>query len=107
MPALDTGLPTLGLNEADSNADASGIPPENVYNLIGNVWEWTSSYFYMSGEYNNSHWNGSADSFNGTEYYSTRGGGWANKIDYVSQSNPNVGTDVREDLGIRCGTDVK
>jgi formylglycine-generating enzyme required for sulfatase activity len=107
MPALDTGLPTPGLKEANSNADAASVPPESVYNLVGNVWEWTSSYFYLGGEYDMSHWDGSSETFKGTAYYATRGGGWANKIDYISQSNPNTGTDVREDLGVRCGADTQ
>ena len=105
MPGADTSEPNEGLHPVISNTP--GKSPEGVYNLVGNVWEWTSSFLYEGGDYNHSHWNGKPESFRGTALYATRGGGWANKIAYISQNNPNYGTDVRNDLGFRCGADVK
>lgn len=105
MPASGTYQPTEGLQPVNSNTHA--ISPENVYNLVGNVSEWTSSFLYTGGKYDMSHWDGISENFKGTALYSTRGGGWANQIEYVSQITPNVGTDVREDLGFRCASDIK
>lgn len=106
MPAPDISDPNEGTQPAISYA--AGQSPEGVYNLIGNVWEWTSSYVYQGGEYDASkYWGGDPDDYNGTLRYATRGGGWANKISFVAQNNPNAGTDVRQDLGFRCGANAK
>jgi len=105
MPAQGTYTATNGLQPKDSNSEA--ISDEGVYNLVGNISEWTSSYLYQGGTYSMAHWDGSPENFQGTALYATRGGGWANKIEYVSQITPNAGTDVREDIGFRCAADVK
>lgn len=105
MPGIDTSSPTEGSQPAVSYE--TGKSPEGVYNLVGNVWEWTSSFINEGGDNNMEYWNGEVDEFRGTEDYSTRGGGWANKIEFISQNNPNFGTDVRNDLGFRCGADVE
>lgn len=42
MPAQGTYQPTNGLQPVDSNSRA--ISSEGVYNLVGNAYEWTSSY---------------------------------------------------------------
>lgn len=105
MPAPDSSERNEGTQAAISYNP--GRNPEGVYNLIGNVWEWTTSYAYEGGDYDAGYWNGDPDQYNGTLRYSTRGGGWVNKIGFIAQSNPNYGTDVREDLGFRCAADVK
>ena len=104
MPALESDQSTEGLQSA--NSSPRSISPEGVYNLVGNVAEWTSSYAYRGGDYENTFWDGSPEIFQGTEYYSTRGGSWLNKIEYISKFNPDMGTVVRSDLGFRCGADV-
>jgi formylglycine-generating enzyme required for sulfatase activity len=106
MPAPETSDPNGGTQPAISYT--AGRSPDGVYNLIGNVWEWTSSYVYQGGDYDpTQYWDGDQDDYNGTLRYATRGGGWANKISFVAQSNPNYGTDVRQDLGFRCGADAE
>ncbi len=109
MPALGDSTPTAGLQLVNSNdLAATQAVTEKIYNLVGNVWEWTSSYIYTGGKYDPAaFWDGKAEDFNGTVFYATRGGGWANQITYVSQFNPNKGSEVRNDLGFRCAVDVK
>lgn len=105
MPAPETSDPNEGTQPAISYTP--GQSPDGLYNLIGNVWEWTSSYVYEGGEYQAASWSGDPDDYNGTLRYATRGGGWSNNISFVAQSNPNYGTDVRNDLGFRCAADAK
>jgi formylglycine-generating enzyme required for sulfatase activity len=107
MPALDASDPTEGLQPAISNPRGMSPNPELVYNLVGNVWEWTSSYVYEGGEYNmEDYWNGNLENLDGTRFYSTRGGSWEKAIMDTSQSSPaSLGT-IRRDLGFRCGADV-
>ena len=105
MPSPDTSQPNEESHPSISNAKSTS--PEKVYNLVGNVWEWTSSYIYEGGQYDFTSWDGNPENFRGTARYVTRGGGWKNKIEFITQNNPNLGTDVREDLGFRCGADVE
>jgi len=105
MPAPETDQPTEGLQPANSNPHS--VSREGIYNLVGNVAEWTSSYAYLGGKYENSYWDGNPETFNGLQYYSTRGGSFANKIEYISKFNPDTGIVVRKDLGFRCGVEVK
>ena len=58
-----------------SNPD--GKSPEDVYNLIGNASEWTSSLIVSPIAYEPSQiWDGDPELFNGTKSYARRGGGW-------------------------------
>ena len=105
MPAPETDPPSEGLQPANSSPHS--ISSEGVYNLVGNVAEWTSSYAYLGGSYENQYWDGNPETFKGTGYYSTRGGSWANTIEYISKFNPDTGTVARMDLGFRCAVEVK
>ena len=105
MADLETGEPTGGLQPVESTPP--GPSPGGVYHLVGNAAEWTSTYAYRGGEYQDLHWDGNPETFTGTEYYSTRGGSWSNPIQYISQFNPDMGTVVRTDLGFRCAADAE
>jgi formylglycine-generating enzyme required for sulfatase activity len=105
MPAPDTDQSTEGLQPVDSNYQ--GASPEGVYNLAGNAYEMTSSYIYLSGVYDMAHWDGTSENFKGLERYAARGGSWVNYIEYISHYNEITGTTAREDLGFRCGTEIK
>ena len=91
-----------------ANSHPLGTSSADVYNMIGNVWEWTSSYAYEGGDYNQAQfWDGDPNTYNGTDIYAQRGGGWLYNIDSISGFNPDQGTNARPDLGIRCAADKK
>ena len=70
---------------APVTAFAAGRSPYGAYNMIGNVWEWTSS------SYDSNH-------------KVVRGGGWSNRPWYVRASNRLrlLPTERFEDVGVRC-----
>ena len=104
MASQETGESTEDLQPVDSNPH--GISQDGVLNLVGNVYELTSSYRYSGGVYENTHWDGTSENFKGTALYAARGGSWENYINYLSRYNTISGTDARGDLGFRCGADV-
>ena len=88
--------------------DPEGKSPEGVYNLIGNAWEWTSSFFEKTTIYDpTQYWNGNPETFIGTKAYDQRGGGWEDIVTEVALSRPDLGTSAYRDLGIRCAADAK
>lgn len=109
MPNLNWGgnYEPVDLKSVDSNPE--GISAEGVFNLIGNVWEWTSTVIEEGKTtYDpDRKWNGSPDSFQGTIFYAQMGGGWIYYADEVAIYNPDLGVSARDDLGIRCAADGK
>ncbi|MBW4617266.1 MAG: SUMF1/EgtB/PvdO family nonheme iron enzyme [Desmonostoc vinosum HA7617-LM4] len=75
-----------------------------IYNLIGNVWEWTASYDQPS--YKNYDlglvWKSSKDSIQSNRPLITRGGGWMSKIERVTLRLQTPSSFHHQDLGIRC-----
>jgi formylglycine-generating enzyme required for sulfatase activity len=78
--------------------------------LIGNVWEWTSTYHYEKGtDFDiKEFWNGEPDAFKGTDSFILRGGGWEYYYgDDVAPYFTFLGIDANGELGIRCVADIK
>jgi formylglycine-generating enzyme required for sulfatase activity len=106
MASQETEQPTEGLQPVDSNP--KGASPEKVYNLVGNAYEWTSSYAYQGGEYAMNYWDGNPENYDLMQFSAARGGSWENVIEDISRYNSNNGgTTLRRDLGFRCGADAK
>lgn len=86
----------------------SGMTPERVYNLWGNVWEWTSSYMepYGDGYDHNSTWNGKPESIDQDTALVLRGNGVDGdvslRITYRFNALPH---NSGEDIGLRCVQD--
>ena len=102
MQSLITNEPTRGTLPVDSNP--SGASSEGIYNLTGNVWEWTSSHLYQQGsDYNLDHyWDGQPETFSNTDFFVQRGGGWQVNIPDIALYNYATGLSVSSELGIRC-----
>jgi len=109
--ALNPEVLTLegGTQPVDSNP--FGVSkPEGIYNLIGNVWEWTSSYQYIKGtNFDMMHfWDGKPASYTGTDLFILQGGGWEYYYaEDVALSFTFTGVTANAELGIRCAADVQ
>jgi len=83
--------------------------PEGIYNLIGNVWEWTSSYEHKIGDNYDvtQFWDGKPDTYKGNDKFILRGGGWENYYhDDVALTFTFTGVTANAELGIRCAANV-
>jgi formylglycine-generating enzyme required for sulfatase activity len=90
------------------DGNPEGKSPEGIYNLIGNAWEWTSSFTEKTDLSDPSRfWNGEPETYNGTAFYVQRGGGWESGIPDVAVGRNDLGTSAYRELGIRCADDVK
>jgi formylglycine-generating enzyme required for sulfatase activity len=89
-------------------SNPAGKSPEGIYNLIGNAAEWTSSLFVAGLTYDTGQvWDGNPESFDGTQSYSIRGGGWREGVDEVGTDIPDRGLSAGNDVGFRCAANAK
>lgn len=84
-----------------------GASPEGVFNLVGNVWEWTSSMAQESYEgYNkNLVWDGKSKAFDEPTRFVQRGGGWNSGINRVTSRYFTYDLDNQPETGFRCAKD--
>ncbi|HSG41633.1 MAG TPA: SUMF1/EgtB/PvdO family nonheme iron enzyme [Anaerolineales bacterium] len=80
---------------------------DEIYNLVGNAWEWTSSFAEpMTIVDPTHHWDGTPENYLGTRDYIQVGGGWQFNIEEIALYNPANGTDARAELGFRCAASL-
>jgi formylglycine-generating enzyme required for sulfatase activity len=108
MQSLTTREPTQGTQPVDSHPRGASRP-EGIYNLVGNVWEWTSSYQYQADtDYDPTRfWDGSPESFDGRIFFVQRGGGWEINVEDIALFNPTLGLNEDAEMGVRCAADAK
>jgi hypothetical protein len=81
-----------------------GRSPEGVYNLVGNVWEWTSSYFnesYPTLEQKQV-WSGEEQNLDDRDQLVIRGGSWKDEMDSITNRGSVGGHDGNDFVGLRC-----
>jgi formylglycine-generating enzyme required for sulfatase activity len=85
-------------------ANPAGKSPEGVYGLIGNVWEWTSSFEGDWTAYQNENaWDSQPGSYDGhSRNIVIRGGGWILRIPHVTDAIPLPGSVANPETGFRC-----
>jgi len=89
------------------NSLPNGVTPEGVFNLVGNVWEWTSSETQPSYASYDLHlvWNGKDKAFDELRQFVQRGGGWNGIIQRVTSRYSTNDLDAQPDVGFRCARD--
>ncbi|MBD6621224.1 SUMF1/EgtB/PvdOfamily nonheme iron enzyme [Komarekiella sp. 'clone 1'] len=87
------------------NSHSEGVSPEDkdIFNLVGNVAEWTASYFDQ--QYQNSDqkkaWDGQPEKLR-DKVLLIRGGNWRYKMYRVTERFPADGLSTHARVGIRC-----
>jgi formylglycine-generating enzyme required for sulfatase activity len=88
----------------DSLPEGASPPPEQVYQLVGNVWEWTSSYEAMDGGYEHDpgrYWDSAVEK--PVAGLVQRGGSWDdNTMERVTRRDSVLAGDTSRQVGIRC-----
>ncbi len=88
------------------NSHPLGKSLEGVYNLVGNVWEWTSSFRQDYAHYDQQQfWDGTSLAALAQHNLIYRGGGWEDTIERVTRRFDQPGNMSAPSLGIRCASD--
>ncbi len=105
---LDSGNPTQGTESIDSHPSGASPKPEKVYNLVGNVWEWTASYFDGYPNSEQQIWDGQLETLDPNKQLTLRGGSWRNKMKRITSRLQAQGvSDAVDSFGIRCAKSVE
>lgn len=84
-----------------------GVSPIGCWDMIGNVWEWTSSDFVGYPGYETFPYPEYSEVFFGDEYKVLRGGSWATRFGAVRNTFRNWDYPIRRQIfsGVRCAKD--
>ncbi|MBK8986366.1 MAG: formylglycine-generating enzyme family protein [Chloroflexi bacterium] len=107
--------PNLTGDAEPVNTLSEGQSKEGVYHLVGNVWEWTISYWQGDegqGDQGKetydpyAYWNGDLTTYRDDQDFVLRGGGWEYGISHIATVIPSKGAYQGHGVGMRCVTDT-
>jgi formylglycine-generating enzyme required for sulfatase activity len=89
----------------DSHPEGASV--EGVFNLIGNVWEWTSSFKQEYTDYDQTQiWDGKRLDELARRTLIYRGGGWEDSLNRLTERPDLRGSRSVPSVGIRCASDT-
>ncbi len=104
---MHTNLDALLFETTPVGAYPAGRSPIGCWDMIGNVWEWTSTSFHGYPGYETFPYPEYSEVFFGDEYKVLRGGSWATRFGAVRNTFRNWDYPIRRQIfsGIRCAQD--
>ncbi|MFN8583264.1 MAG: ergothioneine biosynthesis protein EgtB [Gemmatimonadaceae bacterium] len=107
-PSLErANLDQLGFGTTPVGAYAANVSPLGCVDMIGNVWEWTSSDFSGWPGFQHFPYPEYSEVFFGNEYKVLRGGSWATRPGAIRNTFRNWDYPIRRQIfsGFRCASD--
>lgn len=101
-------LDQLAFEPADVGSYPAGVSPHGVHQMVGDVWEWTSSAFTPYPGFHTFPYAEYSEIFFGDEYRVLRGGSWATRPAVARGTFRNWDFPVRRQIfaGFRCAADA-
>jgi formylglycine-generating enzyme required for sulfatase activity len=82
-----------------------GVSPEGIFNLVGNVWEWTSSHPQEYKNYDKKQvWDGQPKTLPSKFPLIVRGGGWEKDIKRITRRDAVLRSHTSPSIRIRCAS---
>ena len=108
VPGLHANLDQRGCGAVPAGAYPAGASPYGCLGMIGDVWEWTSSFFERYPGFAAYPYREYSEVFFGTEYRVLRGGSWATRSRVASTSFRNWDYPQRRQIfaGFRIAADA-
>lgn len=102
--ALHANLDALLFETTAVGSYPEGRSPIGCWDMVGNVWEWTSSDFHGYRGYETFPYPEYSEAFFGPEYKVLRGGSWATRFGAIRNTFRNWDYPIRRQIfsGIRC-----
>jgi iron(II)-dependent oxidoreductase len=98
----------LTFDTAPIGSYPANVSPLGCYGMMGDVWEWTSSFFEGYPGYETFPYPEYSEVFFGTEYRVLRGGSWATRSGAIRNTFRNWDYPIRRQIfsGFRCARDA-
>ena len=105
--ALHANLDALLFETTRVGSYPAGVSPIGCWDMLGNVWEWTSTDFHGYPGYRTYPYPEYSEVFFGSEYKVLRGGSWATRAGAIRNTFRNWDYPIRRQIfsGVRCAKD--
>lgn len=106
--ALRANLDALVFETTPVGSYPSGVSAVGCWDMMGNVWEWTSSDFHGYPGYRTFPYPEYSEAFFGADFKVLRGGSWATRFGAVRNTFRNWDYPIRRQIfsGFRCARDT-